>query len=66
MQHCMPLENTLHPRQMGYYIGLFLYNCNYIVTIVVFAKRTIRFSFRFAKYSFFTKYCMLGQFSNAT
>ena len=52
---------------MGYYIRLFLYSCNYnIFTIVVFANRTIRFSFHFAKYSFITKYCMLSQFGNAT
>ena len=64
MQHRMPLVNSLHPREMGYYIGLFLQRCNYIVTIVGFAKRTICFYFLFAKYSFITKYCILSRFGN--
>ena len=65
-QHRMPLENLLHPRQMGYYIGLFLSSCNYIVTRNVFAKWTICFSFLFVKYSLITKYCVLSQFGNVT
>ena len=64
-QHRMPLENSLHPHQMGYYLRLMLYNCTYIVTIDVFAKRTICFSFLFIKYSFITKCCMLSRFGNA-
>ena len=42
----MPLENSWHLRQMGYYTVLF---CSYSVNIIVYAKRIIGFFFSFCQ-----------------
>ena len=58
------IGKSLHPGQIGYYIGLFFIelqlHCDHMFL------QSELFVFLFAKYSFITKYCMLSRFDNAT